>query len=121
MNESIRQELLQHVINTINEQALTDFEELHYHAFNEDYYIIGYFQAGEWLKEHNVGEFEAMGAVIEWEQETFGEVNIKAEDCNSEKIVNLYVYLLGEELLAEFNLDQTLDELLSDLTKELNQ
>ena len=91
-------------------------DELHYHCFNEDYYIIGYYQANEWLKQHNVDAFEAIGRVIEWEYEVLGETTLKAEDINSENIVNKYVYALGEELLNEFDLDvDLLDMLKNDL------
>lgn len=119
MNQSIKTELLQHVINTINDQDISDFEDLHFHAFNEDYYIIGYYQAEQWLKAHDVSAFEAIGAVIDWERDTLGEVSINADDMNAEHIVNLYVYVLGEELLSEFDLDQDKDELLNDLTDAL--
>ena len=119
MKQSIRTELLNHVIQTITDQDLTDFEELHYHAFNEDYYIIGYYQAEKWLKEHDVSPFEAISDVIEWELEVFGEVNLRPEEINAERVVNLYVYVLGEELLSEFDLDQDQSELLSNLEEAL--
>ena len=40
MKDTIKQELLSHVIDTINDQELTEFDELNFHAFNEDHYII---------------------------------------------------------------------------------
>ena len=106
MRNSIYQELLKHVINTIKDQELNDFEELHYYAFNEDYYIIGHYQAEQWLKKHDVSAWEAINAVIKWEQDGLGEVCLKLEDINAEKIVNLYVYILGLELLSDFDLNQ---------------
>ncbi len=115
MNNSIRTELKEHLINVVNEQMDADasgFEDLHYLAFNEDYYIIGYYQASEWLKGHEVSEFEAIADVIQWEDDVLGEVSLKAEDINSEKIVNLYVYIKGEELISELDID------LDDVTKE---
>ena len=116
MNNSIRKELLTHIIECIEDRQLTDMDELHYHCFNEDYYIIGYYKASEWLKQHDVDAFEAIGRVIEWEYEAMGETTLKAEDINSENIVNKYIYALGEELLNEFNLDDgLLDMLKNDL------
>ena len=115
MNNSIRTELKEHLINVVNEQMETDasgFEDLHYSAFNEDYYIIGYHQANEWLNGHEVSAFEAIGDVIQWESDVLGEVSLKAEDINSEKIVNLYVYIKGEELISELDID------LDDVSKE---
>ncbi len=121
MENKLKSELLSHVIETINNQGLEDFEELHHYAFNEDYYIIGYYQASEWLKKHDIDAFEAIAEVIEWQQSVFGEVTIKPEDINSEKIVNLYVYLKGEDLLSDFDLEQEKDELLADLNEALKE
>ena len=119
MNTSIYNELLAHVITTIKEQELVDFDDLHYHAFNEDYYIIGYYQASEWLKKHDVSAWEAIADVIQWEQDALGETNLKPEDINSEKITNLYVYVKGEELLSNYDLDQDREALLADLNADL--
>ena len=103
MKISIEAELIAHLLNLVNDQVLTDdnVDEWHHLAFNEDYYIVGCYQAKQWLKEHDVDAFEAIADVIEWEDNVFGEVNLKAEDCNSEKIVNLYVYIKGEELIGD--------------------
>jgi hypothetical protein len=119
MNTSLRNELLNHVIDTIKDQDITDLDELHYHAFNEDYYIIGYYQAEQWLKRHDISPFEAIVDVIEWEDQVFGESHLKPEDINAEKIVNLYVYIKGEELLSEFDLVQDVSDLLKDLEGDL--
>jgi len=121
MQNSLKNELLSHVIQTIKDQELEDFDELHYHAFNEDYYIIGYYQADQWLKNHDISAWEAIADVIQWEQDTLGEVSLKPEDINSEKVVNLYVYVKGEELLADFDLDQDMDSLLADLEAALEE
>jgi len=121
LTQSIENELLHHVIATIKDQDLTDFDDLHFHAFNEDYYIIGYYEAAQWLKAHDVSAWDAIAKVIEWENDVFGEVNLKPEDINSEKITNLYVYILGEELLSGFDLDQSQEDLLSDLEGALSK
>ena len=121
MKGSIKQELLSHVINTINDNDLDTFEELHFHAFNEDYYIIGYYQAEQWLKQHDISPFKAIAEVIEWEDQVFGESHLKPEDINAEKIVNLYVYAIGEELLSDYDLDQDVSGLLKDLEDDLHE
>jgi hypothetical protein len=120
MNNSIRTELTQHLIDHLHDQQPETLDDLHRYAFNESPYIIGYYRAEEWLKDHDVSPFEAIAAVIDWEQSIFGEVNFKPEDINAEKIVNLYVYILGEELLSEFDLDQEPDELLAELRESLD-
>ena len=121
MKESIRQELLSHVIDTIKDKQLTDFDELHYYAFNEDYYIIYHSRAIAWLKKHDIDSFEAIAEVIEWESEVFGEVTLQPEDITPEKIVNLYVYIKGEELLSDYDLTLDAASLLATLNDDLNE
>ena len=87
MNTSMKQELTERLVDTIGE-----------HYQDDD----------EWLKGHGVDTLDAIAAVIEWECDTFGEVTLKAEDINSESIVNMYVYMLGEELIN--GLDADLDD-----------
>ena len=115
ISNSLKDELISHIIDTIENQNLTTFDELHHLAFNEDYYIIGYFQASEWLKRHDIDAFEAIAAVLEWEESNLGEITIKASDINSETIVNKLVYSLGEDVLSEFDLDADKDELIESL------
>ena len=119
MDNSLRIELTQHVIDFLEDRQPDTLEDLHHYAFNENYYVIGYWNAAQWLKKHDIDAFEAIGDVIEWEENTFGEVNLKAEDINAEKIVNLYVYVKGEELLADFDLDQEPAELLAELKESI--
>jgi hypothetical protein len=38
-----------------------------------DYYIIGYYNAEEWLKKHNIGEFESIDMLEELHAWHFGE------------------------------------------------
>ena len=53
MKNSVRQELTEHINDTPKE------ERNHYTLFNEDYYIIGYFQSSEWLtKSENLKGFK---------------------------------------------------------------
>jgi hypothetical protein len=101
MNTSIQTELARHILDLINEGVLTNDnrDDWHFHAFNEDYYLIGYFQCSEWLKSHEIGEFEAVGIITEYEEDNFGE-STKVYD-NSEKAVNMLAYIYGEELLNE--------------------
>lgn len=112
-------EIIRHIIDTIIDQDLESFEDLHHLAFNEDYYVTGCYRANEWLKKHNIDAFEAVTYVLEQEQEQFGEITLKSEDINAERIVNLYVYFRGQELLSEFDLDQSQDALLNDLREAL--
>jgi len=70
--------------------------DLHYELFNTDYYIIGTYKAKQWLGEDT---FDAIERIRDYEQSNFGEVNTDFSD--PEKVVNMYVYILGEEILQE--------------------
>lgn len=72
-------------------------DDLHYHAFNTDYYIIGTYKAKQWLGDmaFNVIEF-----IKEYEQFQFGEVYTDLSD--PEKVVNMYAYIIGEEIVSDY-------------------
>lgn len=122
MEYSIRIELLNHLKDLINDEVLTDEnrDDWAYYAFNEDYYIIGYFNAEQWLKKHDVCPFDAIADCVEYERDNFGEVKLKPEDIEPETIVNLYVYILGEELLNDLAAE-SVDELLEMIDGELEE
>tara|TARA_R100001443_G_scaffold1056_1_gene4131 strand:- start:13599 stop:13895 length:297 start_codon:yes stop_codon:yes gene_type:complete len=97
MKTSIREELTEYINDNKNDYT----NELHYHLFNEDYYLIGYCKAEEWLQEHNLSTFEALDTIREYEEFHFGETQSYTD---AEKTVNMLVYIYGEELLAEMDL-----------------
>ena len=93
------EELVNYAIDTITERGEGVYGcDLHNELFNTDYYIVGYYQAEEWLKE-NVGIFNAISEIREYENDNFGEVITDVGD--SEKVVNMYVYIQGENILNE--------------------
>ena len=114
MKTSIKEELSGHIIDKINDGILTNDnkEEWHFYAFNEDYYIIGYYEASQWLKRHDIGEFEAAGICQQYEIDNFGENNTIYD--NSEKVVNMLAYIYGEELINSLDAE-TVEELLEEL------
>jgi len=68
--------------------------ELHNEIFNTDYYLIYTGECEEWLGSKT---FEIMRTVKEYEEDNFGEVTTDLTDpC---KLVNMYVYIVGEELI----------------------
>ena len=106
-----KEEIKAYAIDQIQELKKYDLEEynqlvqdgeIHNRLFNEDYYIIGYYQASQWLKTHNIGEFEAMAIVQQYEIDHFGE-STKVYD-NSESVVNMLAYIWGAEILSDMNL-----------------
>ncbi len=110
MQNTIKTELQSHIEDLINDGVLTldNVDDWHFHAFNEDYYIIGYYQAEQWLKRHNVSPFEAIEEIKEYEQTNYGEVSTCFD--NAESVVNMYVYILGEEVLYSIQ-DQLIEQL----------
>lgn len=98
-------ELKQDVKNYIIDQLSSDvgldqnISDLHHYLLNEDYFIIGYYKAEQWLKKDSI--FNAIDKIKEYEQNNFGEVTT---DLNSsESVANMLAYILGEEIL--FNND----------------
>ena len=75
-----------------------DIYDLHHKAFNTDYYIIGTYKATQWLGDE---VFNIINFIKEYENNNFGEVN--TDFSNPEKIVNMYVYIIGESLVSELH------------------
>jgi hypothetical protein len=74
-----------------------NIDDLHHHAFNTDYYIIGTYKAKKWLGNE---VFAVIEIIKDYEQLHFGEVNTDFSD--PEKIVNMYAYIIGENIVEEY-------------------
>ena len=117
-------ELKSLIIDAINDGRLTDkpVSELHHEVFNIDYFIIGRYEAEEWLKA-NGGIFHAIETIKDYENDNFGEVN--TDFSEAEQVCNMYTYILGEQIVNDLrtvrnNQDEDFtDELLAELLKEL--
>jgi hypothetical protein len=72
-------------------------DDLHHYAFNNEYYIIGRYQAKEWLGDE---VFEVIDHIKEYENFNFGKVHCDLSD--PEKVVNMYVYIIGEEIVNDY-------------------
>ena len=96
-----REEIQEYFNDFINDQGEEWIEEnkddLHYHAFNTDYYIIGTYQAKQWLGNK---VFDVIEHIREYEQSEFGEVSTDFSD--DERVVNMYTYIIGEEIVSEY-------------------
>ena len=93
------QELIEYAIDGIKNMGEKLYGcDLHNSLFNEDYYIIGYSEAEKWIQT-NGGAFHAMGVIQEYENDNFGEVHTDLSD--SEKVVTMFVYIKGKEILLE--------------------
>ena len=72
-------------------------EELHHEAFNTDYYIIGTYEAEKWLEDH---VFDVIRTIQDYEMSHFGEVNTDLSE--PERVVNMYTYIVGEEIVNDW-------------------
>lgn len=70
--------------------------DLHNTLYNEDYFIVGTYQAKQAMGED---AFDIIGEVQQYEKDNFGEV--LTDLSNPEKVVNMYAYIKGEEFLSE--------------------
>ena len=81
------------------------WDDLHQHAFNDDYYIIGTYKAKEWLGDKAL---EVVGYVQNYQKNNWGDDNIDCflfdedSDIDYERIVNMYTYIRGQELVWDF-------------------
>jgi len=95
------EEIKSHFEDFISEQdqdwIKKNIDDLHHHCFNNDYYIIGRDEAKRWLGDH---VFDIIEIIREYEQNNFGEVN--TDFSEPEKVVNMYTYIVGEEIVQDY-------------------
>ena len=70
--------------------------DLHNEVFNTNYYIIGRYQAKEWM---GADAFDMIGDVQEYERDNFGEVH--TDLSSPESVVNMWVYVEGWNIIHE--------------------
>lgn len=93
-------------INDLTDKEIREnIDDLHHDIFNTDYYIIGRYEAKQWLGDQ---VFNIIEIIREYEQFNFGSVNTDFSD--PEKIVNMYVYIIGEEIVQEYRDQLDIDE-----------
>ena len=97
--ELLKQDVKDYLIQQLEDDIGidNDINELHHYLINEDYFIIGYYQARKWLEKESV--FESIEKVKEYEQDNFGEVS--TDFSNEEKLANMLAYVLADEILNE--------------------
>ena len=75
--------------------------DLHDAVFNTDYYIVGNYQARQFLE--SFGVFEAIDIVMEYEKSNFGEIYTEISD--PEKLANMLFYVIGADVISEMAAD----------------
>lgn len=99
MKHTTQTELVNYAIDYLRENTPDCYGcDLHNEIFNSDYYIIGRYDAEQWLT-NNGGIFNLIDDVKEYEEDNFGEVNTNLSE--PENIVNMVVYIYGEEILSK--------------------
>ena len=99
--ELLKQDVKDYLIQQLQDNIGldNDINDLHHYLINEDYFIIGYYQARKWLEKESV--FEAIEKIKDYEQSNFGEVTTDFSD--EEKTANMLAYVLADEILNENN------------------
>ena len=94
-----KQDVKDYIIDQLASDVGLDqhISDLHHYLLNEDYFIIGYYQAEKWLKKDNGSVFEAIEHIKDYEQSNFGQVS--TDLSNSENVANMLAYILGEQIL----------------------
>lgn len=120
-NESVIEQAIEGLNNL--EPNTLEGSELHNRLFNEQYFIIGRYEAEQFLINH-IGIFAAIGDIQKYEKEQFGEINTDLGE--SESVLNMWVYIEGERILNECETvqkywDKKLNQsAINKITKELN-
>ena len=89
-------EIIEYDDAALNEIRQGEISDIFHKIFNEDYYIVGYYQASQWL---GADTFDCIAEIQEYEDSHFGE---RFTDLgNAEKVANMYAYVVGYELLEK--------------------
>tara|TARA_R110000822_G_scaffold108035_1_gene237423 strand:- start:260 stop:616 length:357 start_codon:yes stop_codon:yes gene_type:complete len=95
IKESFNDSLVEYDKETLDK--LIKDNELHHEIFNTDYYIIGRYQAKEWLSDE---VFNVINIIKEYENIHFDKVN--TDFSEPESVVNMYVYIVGEYIVNDY-------------------
>ncbi len=102
MNQ-LKQDVASYMISQLESEVGldNDVSDLHHYLLNEDYFIIGTYEAKQWLGSE---VFDVIETIREYEQSNFGQVSTDFSD--PEKVANMIAYILGEEILSESDIYQ---------------
>jgi len=95
--QELKQDVKNYIIDQLNDDVGLDqhISDLHHYLLNEDYFIIGYYKAEQWLKKDSI--FNAIEIIKNYENDNFGQVS--TDLSSSESVANMLAYILGEEIL----------------------
>ena len=95
--DEIKSHFNDYISDLTDKEIKENIDDLHHDVFNTDYYIIGTYEAKQWLGDE---VFNIIDTIKQYENDNFGEVNTDFSD--PEKVVNMYVYIIGEEIVQEY-------------------
>ena len=118
--EAVKQQL----VDALNDGYLVGkpINEIHHEVYNTEYFVIGRWQAEQYLQQHE-GVFSAIAEIKEYEESNFGEVSTDLSEA--EHVCNMLAYIYGEQLLNSLetitdNWDEYLtEELQAEILSEL--
>ena len=95
--QELKQDVKKYIIQQLNDDVGLDqhISDLHHYLLNEDYFIIGYYKAEQWLKKDSI--FNAIEIIKNYENDNFGQVS--TDLSSSESVANMLAYILGERIL----------------------
>ena len=99
--QELKQDVRNYIIQQLNDDVGLNhhISDLHHYLLNQDYFIIGYYKAEQWLNKDSI--FNAIEIIRNYENDNFGKVS--TDLSSSENVANMLAYILGEEIL--FNND----------------
>lgn len=89
------------ILDTLNDNPNIDPEEIFERSFNEDYYIIGYYKAEQALRNSQWGIFGAIGLIYSYEKSEFGVYPDDTDLSDCEKIANMLEYIIGQDVWTD--------------------
>ena len=92
--QKVREYILDRLEGCVGEEQYAC--DLHHYLVNEDYFIVGYWQAEQFLGN---AIRDAIRLIREYEKENFGECTTDLSE--PEKVANMFAYIVGEEILGE--------------------
>lgn len=95
--QSVLMDIASHGLDKLKDGVGIDnyASDLHHYLYNEDYFIIGTYQAKQFLKDCTL---DAIEIIREYEQDNFGEVN--TDFSSPEEVVGMLAYIVGGEILS---------------------
>ena len=94
-----------YINNLTDKEIRENIDDLHHDVFNTDYYIIGTYAAKQWLGDQ---VFDIIEIIKDYEQSNFGQIH--TDFSSPEAVVNMYVYIVGEEIVQDYREQLDIDE-----------